>query len=345
MNPNSHTFNQESDEEASSRKRDHIELAFDSQVSDKRETRFYYEPLLSGHPIENTLGCVFGGKQLQAPLWVSSMTGGTRLAHKINQNLAKVCAEFGLGMGLGSCRSLLTNALNFSDFDVRSIIGPNLPLYANLGIAQVEELVIARQIDPILELVEKLKTDGLIIHINPSQEWLQPEGDRFLKAPLDTVEQLLDQVDFPIIVKEVGQGMGYHSLKALMKLPLAAIEFAGHGGTNFSMLELLRGDEEKLEQYKSLVYLGHNAEEMVEWCNLIKLELKNELKCKEYIISGGIRSFLDGYYLINKLQMNSIYGQGAPFLKYAQESYEVLRKFVKYQIDGLNYAQAFLRIK
>ncbi len=345
MNLNSQTFDAESDQEASSRKRDHIELAFNSQVSDKRETRFYYEPLLSGHPTENSLGCEFVGKQLQAPLWISSMTGGTRLAHKINQNLARVCAEFGLGMGLGSCRSLLSSDKNFPDFDVRSIIGSNLPLYANLGIAQVEELVVSQKIEMISALIENLQCDGLIVHINPSQEWLQPEGDRFLQAPLETIQQLLDQVNFPVIVKEVGQGMGYNSLKALMKLPLAAIEFAGHGGTNFSMLELLRGDEEKLEQYKSLVYLGHTAEEMVEWCNLIKLELKGNLKCKECIISGGIRSFLDGYYLINKLDMNCIYGQGAPFLKYAQDSYEALRNFVKYQIDGLNYAQAFLRIK
>ena len=345
MSQNTHIPASESDEQASSRKKDHIELAFESQVKPDLETRFFYEPMLSPHPHSEIIKCSFAGKQLNAPIWVSSMTGGTTHAKKINHNLARVCGEFGLGMGLGSCRSLLYNDHNLDDFDVRELIGPDYPLYANLGVAQVEELILGNQTHLINRLIGNLKADGLIIHVNPSQEWLQPEGDRFLMSPLETIQQLMTLVDFPVIVKEVGQGFGYESLKALMQLPLTAIEFASHGGTNFAMLELLRGDQEKLQQYKPLVFLGHSAEEMVEWCNLLKYELKENLQCQEFIISGGVRSFLDGYYLINKLEMNSIYGQAAPFLKYAQKSYEELKQYVQYQIDGLTYAQSFLRIK
>lgn len=332
-------------EELSNRKKDHIELAFESQVHRQDSDRFYYEPLLSGHPRDQDLSTNFLRKELKAPIWVSSMTGGTQHARSINYNLAKVCNEYGLGFGLGSCRSLLYDNTYLQDFDVRNIIGDSLPLYANLGIAQVEELVLVKKYHILKELIEKLRADGLIIHVNPSQEWLQPEGDRFRHAPIDIIKQVLEKVSFPIIVKEVGQGMGYNSLKALLQLPIQAIEFGAHGGTNFAMLELLRGNKEKLEQFEPLVYVGHSAEQMVEWCNRINNELDDLVQCREIIISGGIRSFLDGYYLINKLQLNCVYGQAAPFLKYAQQGYEELSQFVAYQIEGLQYANAFLRTK
>ena len=104
------------------------------------DDRFYYEPLLSAHPSEtNPVG--FLGKKLRAPIWVSSMTGGTELARKINTNLARACREFGMGMGLGSCRSLLDRDEYLGDFNVRELIGDELPFYANLGIAQVEQLI------------------------------------------------------------------------------------------------------------------------------------------------------------------------------------------------------------
>ena len=99
----------EEDPTGAERKKDHIELAFRSQI-DKQDldSRFYYEPLLSGHPERGSLpGFEFLGKSLKAPLWVSSMTGGTEMAKTINQNLARACKDFGIGMGLGSCRSIL----------------------------------------------------------------------------------------------------------------------------------------------------------------------------------------------------------------------------------------------
>ncbi|NNE29113.1 MAG: isopentenyl-diphosphate delta-isomerase, partial [Saprospiraceae bacterium] len=99
----------EPDDISSSRKKDHIEMAFQSQVeTGQLDRRFFYEPLLSGHPDPSEkLGMGFLGKKINAPLWVSSMTGGTKEAFVINRNLAKACNEFGFGMGLGSCRSLL----------------------------------------------------------------------------------------------------------------------------------------------------------------------------------------------------------------------------------------------
>lgn len=338
---------QNDDPTAASRKKDHIELAFKSQVEKgELDGRFYYEPLLSGHPEKGSLKSFkFLGKTMRAPMWVSSMTGGTEMANTINHNLARACKDFGMGMGLGSCRGLLYDDDFLKDFDVRHLIGDDLPLYANLGIAQLEQLIELNELWRVNQLIDKLSADGLIIHVNPFQEWLQPEGDFFKKPPIETIQICLEKLNMPIIVKEVGQGMGYESLKTLFQLPLTAIDFAANGGTNFSKLELLRSDSGKREIYSQLANVGHSAEDMVNMTNRISEELGDKVQCNQVIISGGIKSFLDGYYLINKLNLPSVYGQASEFLKHARSDYDDLYKYVKSQVEGLELSNAFLKVR
>ena len=331
---------------ATQRKKDHINLAFESTISsDQIDPRFYYEPILSGHPSDLSLEKRFLNKILKVPIWISSMTGGTELGRTINENLARACHDFGMGMGLGSCRALLQSDEYLDDFNVRHLIGDELPFYGNLGIAQAESLVKSKNLDQLRNLVEKLQLDGIILHINPMQEWFQPEGDHISQSPLDTIQWILDVADYPIIIKEVGQGMGIQSLSALLRLPIAAIDFGASGGTNFALLELLRSDDVWLKELSPLTHVGHSAEEMVNLINDLDKTLGQERQCKEIIISGGIRTFLDGYYLINRCNLNSVYGQASAFLKYAMGSYDQLYKFVQTQVEGLRMAQAFLTVK
>ncbi len=326
------------------RKKDHIELAFQSRTGrEEMDTRFHYEPLLSKHPAGKLSQYTFLGKTVQAPIWVSSMTGGTALAGHINRNLARACHEFGMGMGLGSCRPILSSDEHFADFDMRHIIGDDLPFYANIGIAQLEEYVFKGDVKPVERLVERLRADGLIIHVNPMQEWLQPEGDLFSQAPIDTIRSFLDMTSCPVIVKEVGQGMGPESLRELLRLPLEAIEFAAFGGTNFAQVELLRSPESRRNYFGPISRVGHDAFEMTRMVNAISDEEK--VNCKHIIISGGIASFLDGYYLINYCHLPAVYGQASGFLKHAKGEYEELREFIFNQIEGLKLAYAYFRIK
>lgn len=335
------------DEFAAERKKDHIDLAFQSQIGlAALDSRFSYEPILAAHPKEKSWPAfTFLDKSFQIPLWVSSMTGGTKEANRINHNLARACGEFGMGMGLGSCRSLLYSDEYFEDFNVRPLIGDQQVLYANLGIAQVEQLIFENELFRVKELLEKLQADGLIIHVNPFQEWLQPEGDLIQQSPLKTITTFMEKVDVSVIVKEVGQGMGYESLKALFQLPLEAIDFAASGGTNFAQLELLRSDPDRQAAYGILAHIGHSAIEMTEYTNQIIDELGEEVRCKQVIISGGIKNFLDGYYLINKLAVPGIYGQASAFLKHARGTYEELRTYVQTQVKGLELSKAFLTVK
>lgn len=339
----------EDPKQAESRKKDHIELAFKSGLDrSEMDGRFYYEPMLSGHPdVDEQEGSFdFAGKKMSIPIWVSSMTGGTEMAAIINENLCRACAEFGMGFGLGSCRSLLEgNTKRLSDFDFREVIGPDAPFYANLGIAQLEETIGKGNFNQIEDLVGLLRADGLIIHVNPLQEALQPEGDNFKHSPLETIQALLSKTDLRLIVKEVGQGFGKDSMKALLQLPLQAIEFAAHGGTNFSKLELLRSDEYRKNTFAPLSRIGHTADEMVEMANTLKVELGNSCFTTEIIVSGGVKDYLDGYYYVKKSNFKTVYGQASGFLKYARGDYESLKKHVESQIEGYKLAESFLRIR
>ncbi len=331
-------------ENLENRKKEHIELAFRSRTSPlELDRRFHYEPILKGHPESGLLPTTILGRELRVPMWVSSMTGGTKLAGTINRNLATACKEFGMGMGLGSCRALLQDDTNIEGFNLRDIIGDQLPLWANLGITQIEELVTENRVFKAGELVQKLRADGLIVHVNPMQEWFQPEGDILLIPPLDTLKRLLDQFSFPVIVKEVGQGIGPASLRELLKLPLQAIEFAGFGGTNFARVELLRGEKAKEDLYEPLSMIGEDVLAMLDYVN--EIVAAEETVCKELIISGGVKNFLDGYYLLKKSRLPAVYGMASTFLKYAREDYAQLRDFVESQIRGLEMANAFLSIR
>ena len=329
---------------AESRKASHIELTFKSQV-EKLDDRFYYEPMLSGHPSGDLPQIDFCGKRMHYPIWISSMTGGADLAGKINKDLAEVVARYGLGMGLGSCRQLLDSSKFFDDFNLRPIIGQEAPLFANIGIAQVEQLMKLNALSKLEDLIGSLDADGMFLHVNPLQEWMQPEGDIYHISPLDAINEILDKTSINLIVKEVGQGFGYQSLKELFKLPLAAIDFAAHGGTNFSQIELHRNTEEANEAMSPMVYVGHSAEEMVELTNKVVEELGAERKCNQVIISGGVKNYLDGYYLTEKINVPAIYGQASKFLKAAIDSTERLDQYVKGEIEGLKIANALLRIK
>ena len=324
------------------RKKDHIDLAFKSATDDgMRDDRFSYEPMLTTHPgKEAKVEGYFLGKPYKYPIWVSSMTGGTGIAKNINRNLARACAEFGLGMGLGSCRKLLQSDEYLEDFAVRSYIDDQ-PLYANLGIAQVNELIEENKLELIIELIKKLEADGLIVHVNPIQEWMQPEGD-VIKGirPLDAIKRLLDINDLKVVVKEVGQGMGPQSIKSLLKLPIAALEFGAFGGTNFAKLEALR--DRDTGEIDPICFVGHTPKQMIE--SIIEISKVEKPLCKEFIISGSVKTYLDGYYYNEILPYNSVYGQAAGFLKHAMGDYENLASYVHKQTRGYAFAMRYLNV-
>ncbi|MBT7610535.1 MAG: type 2 isopentenyl-diphosphate Delta-isomerase [Bacteriovoracaceae bacterium] len=328
------------------RKSDHIQLAFNAKVTlSERDDRFIYEPLLAAHPDKeySNLECLVFDKKLSAPIWVSSMTGGTGQAFMINHRLATMCKNHRLGMGLGSIRPLLEDSSRFKDFNLRPIIGHDLPFFANLGVAQIEELLKFGKLDLLKDILNKLQVDGLIIHVNPLQEFLQPEGDRFIRSPFETIRDYCDSPYGKTIVKEVGQGMGEKSLTSLMSLPINGIELAAIGGTNFSKLELQRGTKLAQDVFQDLIFVGHSAEEMIDHLN--KIVATNNKKSMQIIISGGINSILDGHYLLEKCQLPSVIGVASNFLKYALKSEKELDEYVFNTKKALSISRMMLTLR
>jgi isopentenyl-diphosphate delta-isomerase len=330
----------------SERKLDHITLAsqLKTQSPESSHTHFNYEPLYAAHPLENK-SFDFLGYKLAAPFWVSSMTGGVELGGKINQVIAKVCGQYKIPFALGSCRSLLTSDARLADFKFRAYL-KDVPFYGNLGIAQVEQLLAAGKVSLLETLVSKLELDGIVIHINPMQEWFQPEGDRLQVPALETLTRLLDQSEIKFIVKEVGQGFGPKSLKTLMNLPLTAIEFGALGGTNFSLIELARQaglSPIKENVLKEFAGIGHSASDMV---TMVNQELKNgSVRCQNFIIAGGVSSVLQGLGLVKKLQGTSVFGQALPVMEYALKGEQDLAEYFEAIIQAWNLSEAFFELK
>lgn len=335
----------------SDRKEDHLNLTDRSQLSAKLINQYFdYEPLLTGFPEEDRelSSVTIAGKKMKAPIWISSMTGGTGKARHVNQNLAKVCREFGLGMGLGSCRPLLDSDEYFNDFALRSVLGDDCPFFANIGIAQVDQLLSSNKFSKFINCCQRLEVDGFFIHLNPLQEWHQAEGDRWYRSPIEMINEVMEQISstgLKLGVKEVGQGMGPRSLEVLLKLPLACLEFAAFGGTNFSYLEQLRGDSERCENDDQLCFVGHNIHEMLACTNRLMSSKPSEVRLETLIISGGVRSYLEGHYFTELSNIPAVYGMASPFLTMARLGEEQTRNFVREQIEGLKMAKQFLHIK
>ncbi len=319
--------------EIEKRKDDHINLVDQSQYIN-RDNRFHYEPLLGTHPDSNPRPLVFLDKKIDYPFWISSMTGGGSHSLEINQRMAKVCSRLKIGMGLGSCRVLFDDESKIKDFNLRSLIGDELPFYMNLGLAQVEEFVQKDQVDLVNEMSEKLSTDGVCIHINPLQEFFQPQGDQILISPLETLAKFVESFDGKIIIKEVGQGFGPKSLDVILGLNIDCIELSGFGGTNFTKLEKIRSGKTE-NDFESI---GETSFDMLNFLN------KND-KSIDIIVSGGVNNPLDAYYLKTISKNPTIIGQASNVLKHALIGEENLFQYILNFILKMRLAENYLTIK
>ncbi len=218
---------------APDRKADHLRIAAESGVGHTAGTglaavRLRHRALPGRDLAHVELRTQLLGRVLEAPLFVSAMTGGTAEAEVVNARLARAAAEHGIALTLGSGRPLLDDPELLRTY--RSAARPPL-LLANLGVAQLRAGAAAR-------LVDLLGADGLSVHLNPVQEAVQPEGT---PAFADAGERIAAAVaalhPLPVVVKEVGFGMDPEDVALLRDAGVAAIDVAGAGGTNWATIE------------------------------------------------------------------------------------------------------------
>ena len=178
------------------------------------------------------------GRRLAAPLMLTGMTGGAPEAGEINQTLAALAGELGLGFGVGSQRAMLEDPTLLPTYDVRAAAGPDALVLANVGIAQLGGLELERA----QWLVETIGADALCVHLNVAQELVQPEGDRQFAGAAEALGVLCAQLGKPVVAKEVGSGFGRAAAERLRALGVSALDVAGAGGTSWTYAEALRGD-------------------------------------------------------------------------------------------------------
>lgn len=224
-------------------------------------------------------GIEFLGATLRAPVLVGAMTGGAELAGVINRNLAAAAQQLGLAMMLGSQRIMLDNDAAASSFEVRDI-APDILLIGNIGLAQLGPASV-----PYLDkALGRVGADALAVHTNPLQEAMQDGGDTDFTGTLARLDELTDSLNYPVLVKEVGHGLGATAARQLRDTRIAAVDVAGAGGTSWSRVE-------QLVRYGEI---RHPA--LAEWgvpTAVALREVLRELPGVPVIASGGIRTGMD----------------------------------------------------
>lgn len=160
------------------RKDDHIKINLDQDVRSTLTTglekiHFIHEALPELNLDEVDTRFNLFNKEIQAPILVSSMTGGTQDAEVINFRLAAAAQICGLAMGVGSQRTGLEHPEQVASFQVRKI-APDILLFANIGAVQLNY---GYGVDECQRAVEMIAADALYLHLNPLQEAVQAGGD------------------------------------------------------------------------------------------------------------------------------------------------------------------------
>ena len=223
------------------RKQEHLQIASERDVSSRHTTgleryalRHCALPEIALKDVDTQT--IFLRHALGAPLLISAMTGGTARAGEINRRLARAAQEFGLALSLGSLRAGLEQPELLSTYQVRDV-APDVLLMANLGAVQLNY---GLTIDKCLEAVAAVGADALVLHLNPLQEAIQPDGNTDFRGLLVHIAALCRAAPFPVIIKEVGWGISAELSLKLQQAGVAAIDVAGSGGTSWSRVESYR---------------------------------------------------------------------------------------------------------
>jgi isopentenyl-diphosphate delta-isomerase len=261
----------------------------------------------------------FLGKPLKAPILISCMTGGTKKAGMINRNLAEAAEEWGVALGVGSQRKALEDQTQADSFRVRSV-AKTAPLLANLGAIQLNY---GYTVDHCQRAVDMIEADALVLHLNPLQECIQPEGQRNFSGLLPKIEEICRKLSVPVILKEVGNGISLPVARRLLEVGVRIIDVAGSGGTSFARIEGARAEGKSLGA--RFGDWGIPTPDAI----LALRELPNLV----IIGSGGVR---DGLDVAKSLALGAdLVGAAYPFLRPAVESASAVSIEIRRVFEGL----------
>lgn len=303
--------------QTSSRKSEHIRINLEENVSSTLTTgleklKYIHEALPEFDLKDVDIKLNLLGKQLNSPLLISSMTGGTKEAEKLNLKLAEAAEEMKIAMGVGSQRAAIENSVLESTFQVRNK-APNILLFANIGAVQLNY---GYGVEECQKAVDMIEADALILHFNSLQEAVQPEGDTNFSKLLPKIEDVCLKLNVPVIAKEVGWGFSGDTAKKLWDAGVAFIDVAGAGGTSWSQVEMHRAKSQRQARLASaFIDWGIPTSESI-------IQIRKEAPEMTILASGGIRNGID---IAKCISLGAkIGGMASPFLKAADRSTETV---------------------
>jgi len=228
-----------------SRKDEHVRVSLEKDVAADYN---YWDDIVLVHDAlpeinksEINLTTNLFGKKLGAPIIIASMTGGYNKAKKINENLAIAAEKYQVGMGVGSQRAALEKPELKKTYAV--IKDYDVPLrFANIGASQIVIWGPKKTLDNAQKMIDMIDADVFIVCLNFLQEAVMPEGESNGKGVFDAIQQLADDLDKPVIVKESGAGISHDVACRLSETDIAGFDVGGLGGTSFSAIEHHRAD-------------------------------------------------------------------------------------------------------
>lgn len=301
----------------SKRKSDHIRINLEEDVNSNLSTgfdslSFIHKATPEISLVDISCNCIFLDRPLSMPLLISSMTGGSQEARTINTILAEAAQSRGVAMGLGSQRAAIETPKLEQTFQVRKI-APDILLFANLGAVQLNY---GYGISECRRAVDMVEADALVLHLNPLQEALQPEGDLNFSGLLGQIEKICKKLEVPVLAKEVGWGISAEVAKLLVDVGVAGIDVAGAGGTSWSQVEYFRAENPRLAQ-AALAFRNWGIPTAY-----AVSQVREALPSTPIIASGGLRSGLD---LGKSLALGAdLAGFAGPFLRAASDSLEAV---------------------
>jgi isopentenyl-diphosphate Delta-isomerase len=306
------------------RKRDGIEIPLNNDVQAKTTSTYleYVKLIHNALPEldydEIDISTTFLKRKFSAPLIIDSMTGGAPEAARINGRLGELAEKYGFAMGLGSQRAGLESKELAETYSIARKNAPSAFLIANIGGAQLAK---GLTIDNIKKIIDMIQADALIIHLNPLQELIQPEGEPKYKGVFSKISEISGALDVPVIVKEVGAGISKEVAVKLEVAGVSAINVAGAGGTSWAGVEKLRAEASNNDLK---IHLG---EIFWDWgipTATSLIEVKKTVKVP-IIASGGLRNGMEMAKCI--VLGASMCAMAYPFLLKAAESKEELFNF------------------
>lgn len=223
----------------SERKWDHIRYAL--ETGQKRSTafddvQFIHQSLPNMNVSDVTFHQKIGELSLSSPIFINAMTGGGgEKTYTLNKQLAMVAKEAGLAMAVGSQMSALKDKSERYTYEVVRRENPSGVLIANLGSEATP--------DQAKSAIDMIEANALQIHLNVIQELTMPEGDREFSGALQRIENIVKEVNVPVIVKEVGFGMCKETVESLASVGVSIVDVGGFGGTNFAEIENKRSEK------------------------------------------------------------------------------------------------------